>query len=82
MGVFTALALPDGLGGFKQRVLHLPEETLQTATRFTFLHQLIGEGAGVAEIHQEGNLVRGEADQMFVVAVGDLHSASEGTFVF
>ena len=74
-----SLALPHLLGGFEQRVLHLPQETLQASAGVATLGQLIGEGTGVAEIHQQGNLIRAEADQVFVVAMGDLHGASEGT---
>jgi len=77
----VSLALPHLLGGFEQGILHLTKEALQAAAGVATLGQLIGEGAGVAEIHQEGYLIGAEADQMFVVAMGDLHGASKGTKV-
>ena len=82
VAILSALALPDRLGGVEEGVLHLPEKPLQTPAGVLSLHQLIGEGAGMAEIHQQSHLVGREADQMFVVAVGDLHAASQGTFLF
>jgi hypothetical protein len=75
------LTLPHLLGGFEQRILHLSQEALKASTGVSTLGQLIGEGTGVAEIHQEGYLIGAEANQMFVVAMGDLHGASEGTKV-
>jgi hypothetical protein len=33
----------------------------------------------MAEVDQQGDLIGAEADQVFVVAVGDLHGASKGT---
>ena len=81
MGDFVALALPHRLGGVEEGILHLTKETLQPPTGVTALGQFIGEGAGMAEVNQQGDLIGAEADQVFVVAMGDLHGASKGTKV-
>jgi hypothetical protein len=38
--------------------------------------QMVGDDGCVAHVHKQGNLFGGEANQMFVAVVGDLHSAS------
>jgi uncharacterized protein (DUF1499 family) len=54
------------------QVSHQALQALPVASRWG---EVVGDHSGVAEIQQQGSLLRGEAKQVLVVVVDDLHQA-------
>ena len=71
------LTLPHRLGGIEEGALHVPQEPIQLASGVMTWYKLVGEGSGMAQINQKCHLLRGEADQVFVVVVGYFHGRQQ-----
>jgi hypothetical protein len=80
-GVSSGLALlraallffPQQLGRVMQRGLDLAHEPLEAPLGLFFGGQHVRKGGRVAEVDQQGHLLRGEAKQVLPLQVCDLH---------
>jgi hypothetical protein len=61
------------LHSWKQGLLHLPEKVLEALTPRSRCGEVIGKGAGVAEVNQQTDLLRTQAEQVLVAVAGNLH---------
>jgi hypothetical protein len=61
------------LGGGHQGGAHIPKKLFQTPAALAGAREVVGEGAGMTKIHQIPNLLRGEAEQVLISVMGDLH---------
>ena len=67
------LFLPEQLGRVMQGGLDLAHEALQPPLGLLFGGQHVRERCRVAKVHQQGHLLRGEAEQVLPFKVCDLH---------
>ena len=73
---------PNGLSGIEQGGLHFRHEPLLAALILGCVGQHLRERGGMAEIHQQGHFVRGEAKEMFITVVGDSHATLTQSFKY
>jgi hypothetical protein len=69
------LSTPERLGSGVQSTLEISHKALQTFASAPGLGKMIGNHTCMAEIQQQGGLLGGEAQQMLVVVMDDLHEA-------
>ena len=55
--------------------MNFRHEPLLAALVLGGVGQHLRERGGMAEIHQQGHLVRGEAKEMFITVMGDSHAS-------
>ena len=67
------LLLPEQLGRVMQGGLDIAHEALQPPLGLLFRGQHVRERCRVAEVHQQGHLLGGEAKQVLPFKVCDLH---------
>lgn len=67
------MSIPKGLGCGVERRLKVPHQALQAFALASGLGHVVGDHAGMAEIQQQRRLLRGEAQDVLVVVVEDLH---------
>lgn len=61
------------LHGREQRLLHLPQEGIETFSTLATGGDVLRKGTGVAKVHEQIHLVCAQAEQMVTSNAGDLH---------
>ena len=69
----TPLCQPLLLGGIQEALLNLPDKAPHTGLGTVGRRQQVRAGTCKAEVQQQGDLIRGEGDQVLLVLMDDLH---------
>jgi hypothetical protein len=75
--------MPKGLGSGMQGPLQITDQAFQAFASAPRWRKVIGDHACMAEIEQKGCLLGGEANQVLIVVVDDLHQiCKQHMFIF